>query len=92
MRVSNEELEEAGCGHRAAVNEVEPGTEGCAECLAAGRDDWVSLRVCMTCGHVGCCDSSPGQHATAHFEETGHPVIHAREAEWAWCYRDEVRI
>ncbi|MFJ6728595.1 UBP-type zinc finger domain-containing protein [Streptomyces sp. NPDC091281] len=60
---------------------------GCAECRARGRP-WVRLRVCLTCGHVGCCDSSPGAHATAHHEATGHPV--ARSAEpgeaWGWCY------
>nr|WP_225821812.1 UBP-type zinc finger domain-containing protein [Streptomyces sp. TML10] len=63
----------------------------CAECSARGRC-WVSLRMCLTCGHVGCCDSSPGAHAHAHYEETGHPVMRsaAPHDEWAWCYVDEV--
>lgn len=64
---------------------------GCAECVARGQR-WVHLRLCLTCGHLGCCDSSRGQHATAHYERTGHPI--ARSAEhgetWAWCYSDEV--
>ncbi|MFJ8006875.1 UBP-type zinc finger domain-containing protein [Streptomyces fagopyri] len=64
---------------------------GCAECTARGQD-WVHLRQCLTCGHIGCCDSSRGGHATAHYERTGHPI--ARSAEvgetWAWCYSDEV--
>jgi uncharacterized UBP type Zn finger protein len=92
MRVESARFEEAGCEHSDAVRAVEPNAEGCEGCMAEGRDDWVSLRVCLTCGHVGCCDSSPGKHATAHWEETGHPVIHAKAGEWAWCYEDEVRI
>ncbi|MGW4675392.1 UBP-type zinc finger domain-containing protein [Streptomyces sp. NPDC004324] len=64
---------------------------GCAECAARGQR-WVHLKLCLTCGHLGCCDSSRGQHATAHYERTGHPI--ARSAErgetWAWCYSDEV--
>jgi uncharacterized UBP type Zn finger protein len=61
--------------------------EGCAECLATGGS-WVHLRLCMACGHVGCCDQSPGRHATKHFNETGHPVIGSYEPgeNWVWCY------
>lgn len=69
---------------------VTPGSDGCRECLETGGG-WVHLRLCMTCGHVGCCDSSVNRHATRHFHESGHPVIKSfepREA-WAWCYRDE---
>ncbi|MGW7650134.1 UBP-type zinc finger domain-containing protein [Streptomyces bobili] len=65
----------------------------CQECASRGRQ-WVALRQCLTCGHVGCCDSSPGTHATAHPESSGHPV--ARSAElgegWAWCYADELYL
>ncbi|GAA1726111.1 Na+/H+ antiporter [Aeromicrobium alkaliterrae] len=63
---------------------------GCAECLRDGAS-WVHLRICMTCGHVGCCDSSEGQHATAHFHETGHPVMRSFEPgeAWRWCFVDE---
>ena len=63
--------------------------EGCEECLAAGGT-WVHLRLCLSCGHVGCCDSSPGKHATAHFHETGHPVMQSFQPgeDWRWCYID----
>ena len=64
-----------------------PRTAGCEECLAAGTR-WVQLRECRECGHVGCCDSSPGKHATAHHKATRHPVIRSIEpgATWTWCY------
>jgi uncharacterized UBP type Zn finger protein len=70
---------------------VKPSGHGCKECLETG-DQWMELRLCMSCGHVGCCDSSPNKHATAHFHKTKHPVIRAFEpdAAWAWCYVDEV--
>ncbi len=63
--------------------------DGCEECLRSG-DDWVELRLCRTCGHVGCCDSPKNKHATAHFHETGHPVIRSFEPgqDWSWCYVD----
>jgi Zn-finger in ubiquitin-hydrolases and other protein len=64
---------------------------GCEECLAEGGR-WVHLRMCQSCGHVGCCDSSPGRHATAHHHATGHPIIRSAEPgeDWGWCYVDEV--
>jgi uncharacterized UBP type Zn finger protein len=63
-------------------------TNGCEECLQTGQH-WVQLRQCQTCGHVGCCDSSPGKHARAHFHQTQHPIIKAFPGmEWAWCYLD----
>jgi uncharacterized UBP type Zn finger protein len=66
--------------------------EGCQDCLAVGRDDWVHLRLCLDCGHVACCDSSPGKHATAHFHSSSHPVVRSFEPgeSWRWCYVDEV--
>ena len=65
---------------------------GCTSCLAAGRHDWVHLRECQACGHVGCCDSSPAQHATAHAEASAHPLVRSMEPgeEWWWCYVDEL--
>jgi uncharacterized UBP type Zn finger protein len=65
---------------------------GCEECLKAGSR-WVQLRRCLSCGHVGCCDSSPGKHATAHYHSTKHPVIQTFEPgeSWKWCYVDEVQ-
>ena len=70
-----------------------PSGDGCVECLASG-DRWVHLRLCETCGHVGCCDSSPNKHATAHFHATGHPVMRSVEPgeTWGWCYVDEVDL
>jgi CPA2 family monovalent cation:H+ antiporter-2 len=82
------------CAHLGTVRPVFPRTPaGCEECLRTG-DAWVHLRVCMTCGHVGCCDSSPNRHATAHFHDTRHPVVRSYEPgeEWGWCYVDEVTL
>ena len=65
------------CEHVKQANlDVRPSDDGCAECLQTG-ERWVQLRKCLICGHVGCCDSSPGQHANKHFKETGHPVMQA---------------
>jgi uncharacterized UBP type Zn finger protein len=70
-----------------------PGTEGCIDCLAIGAR-WVHLRRCLECGHVGCCDSSPNKHATAHFHTVGHPLVQSFEPgeEWIWCYADDTGI
>jgi uncharacterized UBP type Zn finger protein len=64
---------------------------GCEECLAAGGW-WVHLRMCHSCGHIGCCDSSPGKHATSHAHETAHPLVRSAEPgeEWSYCYVDDV--
>jgi hypothetical protein len=80
------------CNHLAEVRPVDPLPSGCEECLSAGRLDWFHLRVCQECGHVGCCDQSPGRHATEHFFRSGHPVIRSYEPgeDWFWCYADEV--
>ena len=69
---------------------VAPGSPGCAECLRDGNE-WVHLRICMTCGHVGCCDTSPHRHARVHWNESGHPLMKSAEPgeDWAWCYIDE---
>jgi hypothetical protein len=80
------------CTHLDAVDpEAAPKAPGCEECLATGGQ-WVHLRVCMHCGHVGCCDQSPGRHGTGHFKETGHPIIQSFEPgeDWWWCFVDEV--
>jgi uncharacterized UBP type Zn finger protein len=82
------------CNHLLAVRPVAPRTpEGCEECLKLGMP-WVHLRLCLTCGHVGCCDSSPGKHATRHFHSSGHPVVASFEPDesWAWCYVDEAQV
>ena len=79
------------CTHLDQVGDVTPSSEGCEDCLRTG-DRWVHLRVCMTCGHAGCCDSSPNRHATAHHRSTGHPLVQSYEPgeEWWWCYPDEL--
>jgi uncharacterized UBP type Zn finger protein len=66
-------------------------TEGCEDCLAEGRNDWVHLRICLTCGHVACCDSSPRRHASAHYAAADHPVVRSFEPgeHWRWCFVDE---
>ena len=78
------------CTHRDQVRDVDLRTaDGCEECLATGSR-WVHLRLCLTCGHVGCCDNSPGKHATKHFHRTTHPIIRSFEPDedWGWCYVD----
>jgi uncharacterized UBP type Zn finger protein len=78
------------CKHLKAMQRVVPSAEGCEDCLRLGTR-WLHLRLCMTCGHVGCCDDSPMKHATAHFHATAHPVIRSFEPgeAWGWCYVDE---
>jgi uncharacterized UBP type Zn finger protein len=82
------------CAHLSSIAPIEPTTtEGCEDCIPIGGR-WLHLRMCLTCGHVGCCDDSPNRHATAHFRSTDHPVIHSFEPgeRWAWCYVDEEAI
>jgi len=86
--------ESGACTHVSTIKDVEPNTpDGCEECLASG-DRWVHLRLCLSCGHVGCCDNSKNKHATAHFKETEHPVIRSFQPgeRWMWCYADEVSM
>ncbi len=81
------------CSHLDSVTIVDLPEQvaGCEECLAAGTE-WVHLRMCQSCGHVGCCDNSPGRHASAHHEQSGHPIIRSAEPgeDWSWCYVDQV--
>jgi len=72
---------------------VTPSAKGCEGCLKTG-ERWVELRMCLSCGHVGCCDSSKGKHATKHFEATGHPIMQSVEPgqSWRWCYVDQVYV
>ncbi len=80
-----------GCTHIAGIHTVTPSALGCEECLKSGSR-WLHLRICRSCGHVGCCDDSPNRHATAHFRLTGHPIIEGYDPPegWGWCYVDEV--
>ena len=79
------------CTHLDQAHDVTPSGDGCKECLEMGSR-WVHLRMCLSCGHVGCCDSSPNKHATAHFRSTSHPLVQSREPgeSWWWCYVDEL--
>jgi CPA2 family monovalent cation:H+ antiporter-2 len=81
------------CVHVRGLGSVVPRTAGCEECLRDG-DRWVHLRVCMVCGHVGCCDNSPNKHATKHYHATSHPIIRSLEPgeSWGWCYPDQLLI
>ena len=78
------------CTHLQTSDDAAARTKGCEECLKSG-DDWVHLRRCLHCGHVGCCDSSKGKHATKHYRSTQHPVVQTFEPgeKWTWCYVDE---
>ncbi|MEZ0095566.1 UBP-type zinc finger domain-containing protein [Streptacidiphilus sp. EB129] len=79
------------CTHLDRIRDVAPRTEGCEECLALG-DSWVHLRMCLSCGHVGCCDSSRNRHATKHYHATDHPIAASAEPgeDWAWCFPDQL--
>ena len=79
--------------HLKEIHEVTPSAEGCEACLKIGSK-WVHLRLCLTCGHVGCCDSSPNRHATKHFRTTRHPIIQSFEPgeDWRWCYVHEAEV
>lgn len=82
------------CTHLDQINDVTPSTlDGCEDCLKIG-DTWVHLRLCLTCGHVGCCDNSKNKHATAHYHSVGHPIVRSFEPgeDWRWCYVDEVLL
>ncbi|PRY32656.1 UBP-type zinc finger domain-containing protein [Umezawaea tangerina] len=71
--------------------EVMPDSAGaCSDCVGLGEESWAHLRMCLTCGHVACCDSSPHKHATAHHHATSHPVMRSFEPgeSWRWCYED----
>jgi uncharacterized UBP type Zn finger protein len=88
-------MEGSICSHLDAVQilDLPEPLLGCEECLKIGAR-WLHLRMCLSCGKVGCCDSSPNRHARAHFREDGHPLIRSAEPgeDWAWCYADEVTL
>ena len=81
------------CTHldQVELSELPASVDGCEECLRDGTK-WLHLRICLTCGHVGCCDDSPNRHATAHVHATSHPIIRSLEPgeDWSWCYFDEI--
>jgi uncharacterized UBP type Zn finger protein len=81
------------CTHTDQIQDVQAKTHACEECLKRG-DQWVHLRLCMTCGNVGCCDSSKNKHATKHFHRSKHPIMKSIEPgeNGGWCYIDEVEL
>jgi CPA2 family monovalent cation:H+ antiporter-2 len=92
LNMSAEDLERAAsrCSHLEATRDVVASIDGCEDCLNLGWT-WVHLRICMSCGHVGCCDTSRGQHASAHFRTVGHPIVKSLEPGdgWVWCFEDK---
>jgi len=87
--------EQRGCTHLSTiqVTELPPSVDGCEDCLREGGV-WLHLRICLQCGHVGCCDDSPAQHASQHAETSDHPIIRSLEPgeEWSWCYADRLAM
>ena len=81
----------AECTHLDRVRVSRPTKHVCEDCIKIGAS-WVHLRMCLTCGHVACCDSSPNRHASAHFRGTKHPLVRSIEPgeTWIWCYVDEL--
>jgi uncharacterized UBP type Zn finger protein len=75
------------------VTELPARVDGCDDCLRSG-DPWLHLRICLQCGHVGCCDDSPKRHASAHAQDSGHPIIRSLEPGevWSWCFVDELAM
>lgn len=86
-------MSDLSCTHLDQIVAVRPSAEGCEDCLKMGGR-WLHLRICLTCGHVGCCDSSPNRHATKHFHATDHPIMQSfEEGEvWIWCYADDMAM
>jgi uncharacterized UBP type Zn finger protein len=82
-----------GCPHLGLIRDVTPSALVCEDCLKIG-DTWVHLRLCLICGHVGCCDQSRNKHATQHYHATGHPIVRSLEPgeTWRWCYVDQVLL
>jgi len=81
-------MTEKRCDHFEGISSPAPLTRGCGECMAIGEETWVALRVCLSCGHVGCCEDSRHAHALAHYQATGHPLIRPLDTRdrWTWCY------
>jgi uncharacterized UBP type Zn finger protein len=89
---ADEQMLAEGCVHLKEIQQVTPSsTRGCEECLALGVDTWIRLRICLTCGYIGCCDNSRYQHARKHYNETGHPMILSFEPNelWMYCFADD---
>lgn len=86
-------MEASGCSHTDQIQAVEPSAAGCEECIKLG-DRWMHLRLCLSCGKVSCCDSSPNRHASKHAAEDEHPIVESFEPgeSWRWCYVDRIYL
>ena len=93
VKLNAEQADSLECRHLDQAHEVHYTERVCPECVKLG-DSWVHLRICMVCGHVGCCDSSKNKHATKHFKTSAHPIVKSIQAgeDWAWCYIDETYL
>lgn len=93
VKLNETQADSVECKHIGQAREVSYDKFVCPECVKLG-DSWVHLRICMLCGHVGCCDNSKNKHATGHFKSSGHPIIKSIQPgeDWAWCYADEVYL
>ena len=88
------QIKEKDCAHLDQIQDVQPHSDGCEGCHQLG-DTWVHLRMCLVCGHIGCCSSSKHNHAQKHYEETGHPLTRPYqqdEMDWIWCYEDKALL
>jgi uncharacterized UBP type Zn finger protein len=81
------------CSHLSSIRPVKPSSKGCEDCLKIG-DSWVHLRLCLSCGHVGCCDSSKNRHARAHWNTVHHPIMQSFQPgeDWRWCFPDDMEV
>src|SRR6266516_7419575 len=86
-------MKTGNCDHEKEIRNVKPSGSGCKECLEMGGS-WVQLRLCLSCGHIGCCDSSKNKHATRHFHQTRHPIIQSFQPgeDWRWCFVHEMIV
>ena len=91
--IESGQLDPTLCSHINQIENVHASSSGCEDCLKTGSD-WINLRICLICGHVGCCDSSPNQHATKHYHATDHPVIQSFNPgeSWIYCYPDDALL
>jgi monovalent cation:H+ antiporter-2, CPA2 family len=93
VRLSKRQAGSKACKHTAQAREVSYARRECPECVALS-DTWVHLRICMVCGHLGCCDNSKNKHARAHYVKTGHPIVRSIQPgeDWAWCYVEDAYL
>jgi uncharacterized UBP type Zn finger protein len=85
-------MPQLSCSHIHQIKVVRPEDHLCEDCVEIG-EQWLHLRMCLTCGHIGCCDSSPNKHASEHFRATTHPLIRSAQPgeTWTWCYVDRLK-